>query len=267
LQSQRSTYRTYISASKKVIERYDLAVNYYDKTITLKREQLDDLYVDLKSSKSNSHRADFENLAELKSRRNDLLSFSTYFRSAKGNLVDISAGFYGLRDEEDRLKSIASSDDELVLFFNKKFKFILEDFGYRSNGLSSVEIRNKGAYRLLPSVFISGQEPQYIRYVSSASDFVRSIWAYYVALLEVGVIHPGFLVMDEPGQHQMRVDSLKALLNKISRTEGQSIIAISQDRDYDQKNVNINDLLSEMDPNSYKLMHIDDGAGCIGRMG
>lgn len=37
-----------------------------------------------------------------------------------------------------------------------------------------------------------------IRADSSASDFIRSIWAYYLTLLTESKRHPGFLVMDEP---------------------------------------------------------------------
>lgn len=266
LKSQQSTYRKYISASENVIERYKSTLEYYDRTISLKREQLDSLYKDIKSPQFNSYRSDFETLAELKFRKGELEAFNEYFKNVKGTLVDYSREYYRLKSEEDRLKQLVSSDDEKVFYFKDSFISLLRRFGYRSNGLNSINIKNEGANRLLPSVFITGQEPQYIRFVSSASDFVRSIWAYYIALLIKGERHPGFLVMDEPGQHQMRVDSMKALLKECSSLNKQVIVAISQDRDYDQKNVNIHSLVSDIESESYKLLHIDDGTGCIAEL-
>lgn len=52
---------------------------------------------------------------------------------------------------------------------------------------------------------------------SSASDFVRLIWSYLLALHQTSATltspghHPGLLMFDEPGQHSMAVDSQHAL--------------------------------------------------------
>jgi len=147
-----------------------------------------------------------------------------------------------------------------------EFKRLLKLFGYKSNGVDNITIQDSMPNRLLPTVFIKGQQAQYIRYVSSASDFVRSIWAYYFSLLIGGDKHPGFLIMDEPSQHQMRVDSMKELLKLSSGLGKQVIFTISQDREYDSKKVNIFDLVEDIDDEEYKLLHIADGAGYIDKM-
>jgi hypothetical protein len=59
---------------------------------------------------------------------------------------------------------------------------------------------------------------------------------------------------------------MKSLLKTCSSLGCQTIIAISQDRKYDQENVNIHDLVSELEEGTFKLMHIDDGSGCIARL-
>jgi hypothetical protein len=70
-----------------------------------------------------------------------------------------------------------------------------------------------------------------IKVDSSASDHVRMIWAYVIALMFVsnkyGGNHPGIIVLDEPGQHQMDSESIADLFNVLSETNGQSIIASS----------------------------------------
>ena len=71
---------------------------------------------------------------------------------------------------------------------------------------------------------------------SSASDFVRLIWAFLMAIFQTsnnkdfGGHHPGFLLFDEPGQHSMSEMSQKALVNLLSGTkELQSVVAASFD--------------------------------------
>lgn len=69
--------------------------------------------------------------------------------------------------------------------------------------------------------------------------------------------------MDEPGQHQMRLNSVKALLKVSISTGKQVILAISQDRKYEDEAVNISELVQDLDKDSFHLNHIEDGAGCV----
>lgn len=70
----------------------------------------------------------------------------------------------------------------------------------------------------------------------SASDAVRLIWAYLVALLEVSrshqTNHPGLIVFDEPQQQHMKEISFEALLKRLApcgESNQQALIATSQD--------------------------------------
>jgi len=263
LKSQKSTYETYIGASESVLERYISALAYYDKNIALKRMHLDSIHKDLNSPSSQSVRGELEMQAELKHRLNDINQFNAYLESTKSRMQDLSTQYFILDKEEKRLKGLVSSDEETIIKFKKTFISLLDSFGYKSNGVRNITIKDKPPHRLMPIVVMEGQEPQYIRYVSSASDFVRSIWSYYLSLLEMGKSHPGFLLMDEPGQHQMRVDSMKELLAHSSKLGKQVILAISRDRDYDQKGVNIDALIEGIDSNKIHMLHIKDKTYCI----
>jgi AAA domain len=72
----------------------------------------------------------------------------------------------------------------------------------------------------------------------AASDAVRLIWGYLVALLEVsrtdGTHHPGIVIFDEPQQQHMKEVSFEALLQRVApcRDAGQqAIIATSEARE------------------------------------
>ena len=70
---------------------------------------------------------------------------------------------------------------------------------------------------------------------SGASDFVRLIWSYVLALFQASSTKPignhlNFLLLDEPGQHSMAQQSQRSLLMELSSySDLQSIVAASFD--------------------------------------
>lgn len=104
------------------------------------------------------------------------------------------------------------------------FRILLNRFGYTSNIISNIVFsEEKNTYQYLPIVE-QGDNREEIRSDSSASDFIRSIWAYYITLLIEGTNHPGFLVMDEPCQHSMKEESLKRLFEVCSKLTNKQVI-------------------------------------------
>ncbi|WP_176327920.1 hypothetical protein [Burkholderia vietnamiensis] len=108
-------------------------------------------------------------------------------------------------------------------------------FGYESVPITDVIISKEA---LVPS--LADMELRAIRTDinsdSSASDFVRLIWSYLLALYQTSSApglqgnHPGLLMFDEPGQHSMAADSQHALLKQLAGETGlQSIVAASFD--------------------------------------
>jgi len=76
----------------------------------------------------------------------------------------------------------------------------------------------------------------------SASDGVRLKWAYYLALMAVArthkTNHPGIIIFDEPGQHQMEQESLQNFLVSMAHELGkeqQVIVATSQTKAFVQR--------------------------------
>ncbi len=106
----------------------------------------------------------------------------------------------------------------------QRFRTLLSTFGYESNLTSNIVFsEEKNTYQYLP-IIEKGDNREEIRSDSSASDFIRSIWAYYVTLLTEGPHHPGFLVMDEPCQHSIKEESLKRLFEVCSTISNRQVI-------------------------------------------
>ncbi len=107
----------------------------------------------------------------------------------------------------------------------------LTEFGFKSSSIDLVTISEQ---TLRPE-----QEGYDIVAETSASDYIRIIWSYTLALLELGGIeesvkHGGFVVFDEPRQHEASKISFTSLIKKASESGnygGQVIFATSLDKE------------------------------------
>ena len=102
----------------------------------------------------------------------------------------------------------------------------VQRFGYRSTGVTRLHI-SEDNYRPVCDEFE-------VAFGASASDNIRLIWAYTLALLQVssspGGKHWGVLLFDEPEQQKMKdasSDALYAEIAQMQREEFQVIIATS----------------------------------------
>ncbi len=123
----------------------------------------------------------------------------------------------------------------------------VDNKGLVVNQLQSIIRTNLSAFQFNPSainsISISNQtlRPEQEGYdivaETSASDYVRIIWAYTLALMELAgkeknIKHGGFVVFDEPRQHEASKLSFTSLIDKASdslKYGGQVIFATSLD--------------------------------------
>lgn len=129
-----------------------------------------------------------------------------------------------------------TEDDKIrISLFEKQFRANAGSFGYASAPIKDIKIDQD---TLVPSLFQLELRAfrTDIKSDSSASDFVRLIWSYLLALYQTSAHpttpgnHPGILLLDEPGQHSMRVESQHALLQHLAVESAlQSIVAASFD--------------------------------------
>ena len=96
---------------------------------------------------------------------------------------------------------------------------------------------------------VSGPElgGQQLRNMQSASDLVRSIWAYscglYLTSKKFGANHPGFLLFDEPAQQSMANLDFKEFFKELeSYTDGQILLFASFNNSEDEYKDSISDI-------------------------
>lgn len=133
-------------------------------------------------------------------------------------------------------KAYSPDDETRIRVFEQKFRANAGSFGYESAPVQDIEISRDNLIPCLSQLELREIRRTDIKADSSASDFVRLIWSYLLALYQTSAQpsipgnHPGILLFDEPGQHSMAADSQHALLQHLSCESGlQSIVAASFD--------------------------------------
>lgn len=107
----------------------------------------------------------------------------------------------------------------------------LQDFKFKTSAINTISVSKQS---LRPE-----QEGYDIVAETSASDYIRIIWAYTLALLELAskeekVRHSGFVVFDEPRQHEASKISFTSFIKKAASSAGyggQVILATSLEED------------------------------------
>ncbi|ASG04258.1 AAA family ATPase [Vibrio anguillarum] len=273
IDSKISMISNYLESFANFEEEYKKNSKYYDSLIYDTRSELSNIDRDLNANiDKDLYRAQIQaeliksNLIE----RLDNLSiefglFKTSLSKINKDIIDTDADIKNLSDS-------SSKDDKKISKFEASLRDFLRSFHYTSNSINRVNVNKKQPYKVFPSVFnASAKSDQPIRLASSASDFIRAEWSFYLALLNQSKVHPGVLIFDEPGQHAMSIDSMKKLLSVAEKiNDKQLIFAISKfskgyNDDKEEHDITIKKLTQGL--SNYKEIEIDyDGEKLISEL-
>ena len=138
-----------------------------------------------------------------------------------GKLIDkelsIEWGKYLAEKKSLPKTNFTQSDKEKVDALEKNFKNYLRCFNYQSvSSYDSIQISREN--------YLPISEGFDMKFDSSASDNIRAIWSYTLALLktsnEKNGNHPQIVIFDEPGQHSIVTNDMVSLFNAIIEMRG-----------------------------------------------
>jgi hypothetical protein len=166
----------------------------------------------------------------LSRRRDELNALATTLSSAEDDLMQLAERADTIRGELRALESeYSDADVAKIRALGDEVRRQLREYGFGSLPVSEVQIP---AETLIP-----GHEGFDLGFDISASDGIRTQWAYYSALARLGGVtntsnHPGLLFFDEPGQQEIERSSLQAFMRNaasLARSGVQVVIATSED--------------------------------------
>jgi hypothetical protein len=218
------------------------------KELVLKRKLLTSLSRDVKSINS-VNEADIRQQIILEQRYSSISLVQEKVYEYLDELVELSKKFreYNSKVKELSRSGLSSMDWKKVQRFESAFIKLASDFRYRSAPVNKISVKPDTMLPYLndllelreqietPTEAKSSSKVADVKTDSSASDFVRLIWAYLMAIYktsdELNGNHPKFIVFDEPAQHSMSLESLNEMLKQLANSGSlQSIVAASFDQ-------------------------------------
>lgn len=229
--SERNLYESYLKSSQNLISRFTKTLAYYEERISEIKDTLTILDRQVLEDARIPSRIDISEEIRLKFELGKMEKINTQFTRFKRDLIELTDTIALIRNRQKELKRHVLLDEEKVLSFKLKFVEYLKNFGYSQEILHRITISDEESNKLFPVVYGQpGLPPQPIRLVSSASDFIRAQWAFYITLLVKAKFHLGILILDEPGQHAIASADLIQLLKTTSAIKDrQIIVAISKE--------------------------------------
>ena len=190
---------------------------------------------------------------EISNRIERLSKLENTIISLTEQLKGLSVEWNTYLDQKNKLpkKDISESDIEKITLLKKRFIENLKRYHYSSlSSFEGIEISINSS--LLPT--IDGFD---MKFDSSASDGIRVIWAFTMALLQVSIEkngnHPGVIIFDEPAQQSIVPEDMKSFIKTVVEIKKsfQIITAITLNSQ------ELIDIIDNLDTSSYHKILIE----------
>lgn len=273
LRSQKKIIESSIGSLNETVNEKEALLLYFKNSLRQKEVLIKSLSKDLIADDRAFSESEVVKKLQLEREIESLLLLKESILELKEELEALANKYHNNNVKLGNLGESEKEDETKLADFETQYKNNLFGFGYDSNEKYQISINRKEPFKYLP-VYINRKEgiflPQSIRINSSASDFVRNIWAYTLSLLNNGVNHPGVIMFDEPGQHRTNLSSLKALFKASSEIkEKQTIIFTSIDKPlHNEQNekIDLDILIEDLESSNYKLIRLDNVHKVIGKL-
>ncbi|MCC5910688.1 MAG: hypothetical protein JJT76_09655 [Clostridiaceae bacterium] len=189
---------------------------------------------------------------ELEKKVESILLLNESFQNKKKRFKEISDEWKEYLNDKANLPSgdLSEDDTDKLNEFESNFIDNLESFRFSS------ELDYKDL-TISPLTYLPEMDGFDMKFDSSASDHIRVIWAFTLALLQTSLVkngnHPGLVIFDEPAQHSIVLQDLVALFKCIQSIKGdhQTILAITINSN------EINEVLNEFEKEN-NIIHLED---------
>lgn len=228
LDSQERMIKVYIEGQQKTINEKERKLKEYQTVALELRQQIRDLKKELVQDER------LPSVLEIE-KRIDLKRKVEFFNKVHESLVPLLEDLKNLSKEYEKILNSESNlpkdffsvlDRQKLSTLKDYFIQLLRKFNYQSKPFDAIRI---SADTYLPVAQKTDAEQFYnIKFDSSASDFIRCIWAYTTALLKTSISyetnHPKLLIFDEPKQQDMSKDTFRKFLIELSTFKEQQVL-------------------------------------------
>lgn len=192
---------------------------------------------------------------ELQNKIEKLSMLLNLLDDTKKNLLKLSKEWKEYLSNKEKLpdKKFTDNDSQKLGLLRKYFVYYIEKFGYKS-------VLNMRDINISEETYLPIIKKFDMKFDSSASDNVRGIWAYTLALMRTSIEkqgnHPNILIFDEPKQHSIIPEDMDKFLESIVELGKQCQIIVG----ITVKEVDTQNTIQKLDENTYKLINVKNKA-------
>lgn len=225
LEGQKSVLEFTRDSHRTNIEQLSLVKNDLQARLVTLRRLAQTIRSDIYSTETEWSEFIVQKLVEIESKirvYNQLQSFITFQLE---EISKLSKRWKKYKEEYEKLpkKVISDVDAEIIAAFKRNFIKNLRKYKYKSApDIDAVDIPVETC---LPS--IDGFD---MKFDSSASDNIRIIWSFTIALLQTSLEkkgnHPGLIIFDEPAQHSIVTSDMESLIKSVLELNGSAQVIV-----------------------------------------
>lgn len=207
------------------IEQLSLVKNDLQSRLVTLRRLAQTIRSDIYSTETEWSEFVVQKLIEVESKIRDYNQLQSFITLQLEEIRKLSGRWKKYKEEYEKLpkKEISDVDAEIIATFKTNFIKNLRKYKYKSApDIDAVDIPVETC---LPS--IDGFD---MKFDSSASDNIRIIWSFTIALLQTSLEkegnHPGLIIFDEPAQHSIVTSDMESLIKSVLELKGSAQVIV-----------------------------------------
>ncbi|MES2650558.1 MAG: hypothetical protein V4663_02405 [Bacteroidota bacterium] len=239
IEAQQKMIEVYTEGQKRKIQEKRQKLDDYERQIMDVRQSIRGLKQELIQDERLPSILEIEKRLNLRKKIEFFTKNIEEFNLLLERLRFLSSEYETILEEESGLPKdfFSTKDREKLTYLQNYFIGLIRKFNYQSKPFEAIRISLENYLPVAQK--ISGENLYYnIKFDSSASDFIRCIWAYFTSLLKTAVNfdtnHPRLLMLDEPKQQDMSIENFRAFLQELSKYKDQQIIVFASFENSDE---------------------------------
>lgn len=225
LEGQKSVLEFTRDSHKTNIEQLSLVENDLQSRLVTLRRLAQTIRSDIYSTETEWSEFVVQKFVEIESKIRRYVQFQSFIDQKLEEIRKLSDRWKKYKEEYEKLpkKEVSDLDAEVIKTFKDNFVNNLRKYKYKSApDIDAVDIPIETCLPL-----IDGFD---MKFDSSASDNIRIIWSFTIALLQTSLAkrgnHPGIIIFDEPAQHSIVTSDMESLIQSVLDIEGTAQVIV-----------------------------------------
>lgn len=225
LEGQKSVLEFTRDSHKTNIEQLSLVENDLQSRLVTLRRLAQTIRSDIYSTETEWSEFVVQKFVEIESKIRGYVQLQSFVDQKLEEIRKLSDRWKKYKEEYEKLpkKEVSDLDAEIIKTFKDNFVNNLRKYKYKSApDIDAVDIPVETCLPL-----IDGFD---MKFDSSASDNIRIIWSFTIALLQTSLAkrgnHPGIIIFDEPAQHSIVTSDMESLIQSVLDIEGAAQVIV-----------------------------------------